>query len=675
MGKINLVFGTNNAITTGTPDEEIETLYQRAFKPFLTTLYTFPDIALTLHYSGVLLEWFQDRHPEIIMLLNEMIKRGQIELLGGTYYETVLPMIPSSDRTAQIELLTTLIRRRFGKRPRGAWVTELIWEPSMPSSLNRSGMEYVFLEDSHFIDAGLRENELLEPVFTEDQGKMLLVFPVSAEVKLFPFTANPSRAVERIAGFASDEGRRVISVISDGEYFGHWKETGEILYKDGWLAGFLEALRTEKGTINTTHPGHYRQRDREYAKHYFSCTSYEEMMSWSLPTERAHELEKLKSGRLSRNNRAYLKGGYFRHFLSKYPESNLMYAKMIHTYVLVNQVRGDKYRKKAAREELWKGENHSAYWHGKRSGVYRNESRKAVYSALIAAEKTSRQRGVFKSHVSVEDFDSDGMNEYLFHGNELNMYVHRKGGMVFELDYMTNPWNYMDTFTRQSESYDDLLDTRRIVDMYPRKSFMDHFFSSTEKISDFENMTYSELGGFLLQPYDGKECRKEHLDLTLSARADVRIGSKTFPVLLEKRYRMKRNSISVDYTIKNESSDRFSVSFAPELNLSFACVNDSVLSLSIQRAGKAARTVSHGITSDTGVSGFAAKDGKNSVTIEGGWDKECDLWILPVDALWRDEEGNHAEYQSTCLLPVWPLTLSPNEVWKTALRLAFIRGK
>jgi alpha-amylase len=179
MRTISLIFGTNNGIATGTPEEQIEQLYQRAYKPFLTTLYTFPDIFLTLHYNGVLLEWFQERHPEFIMLLNEMIKRGQIELLGGTFYETVLPLIPSSDRTAQIELLTTMIRRRFGKRPRGAWVTELIWEPAMPSSLKRSGMEYIFLGDGHFIEAGLRENELLEPVFTEDQGKMLLVFPIS----------------------------------------------------------------------------------------------------------------------------------------------------------------------------------------------------------------------------------------------------------------------------------------------------------------------------------------------------------------------------------------------------------------------------------------------------------------------------------------------------------------
>lgn len=569
-----------------------------------------------------------------------MIKRGQIELLGGTFYETVLPMIPASDRAAQIELLTTQIRRTFGKRPRGAWVTELIWEPSMPSSLNRSGMEYIFLEDNHFIDAGLRENELLEPVLTEDQGKMLLVFPISADVKLFPFTANPARIVEHISALASDDNKRVISLIADGEYYGFWNDSGKILYEDGWLSDFLEALRNVKGTVITTHPGRYRQQDREYTKRYFSCTSYEDMMSWTLPAKRAHELKRLKSGRLSKNNRAYLKGGYFRHFLTKYPESNLMYAKMIHTYDLVNQVRGDRYRKKDAREELWKGENHSAYWHGKRGGVYLSSARKAVYSALITAENISRQRGVFKSHVSTEDFDFDGMGEYLFHGNELNMYVHRKGGMVFELDYMTEPWNYLDTFTRKTESYDDLLDTLRIVDSYPRKSFADHFFTSSEKIADFENMSYTELGEFLHLPYEAKECRKEQLELILFARADIKVGNKAFPLFLEKKYRMKRSSVSVDYTIKNESGDPISISFSPELNLSFPGVNNSSLSLAIRREGKADRNVSHGVVRDTATAGFTATDKLNNVTIQYGWDRQSELWIFPVEAVWLDEEAH-----------------------------------
>ena len=78
MRAIRLIFGTNNSVAVGTPDGLIEDLYQKAIKPFLSTLYKFPDICLTLHYSGILLEWLQERHPEFIMLINEMIKRGVV---------------------------------------------------------------------------------------------------------------------------------------------------------------------------------------------------------------------------------------------------------------------------------------------------------------------------------------------------------------------------------------------------------------------------------------------------------------------------------------------------------------------------------------------------------------------------------------------------------------------
>ena len=247
--------------------------------------------------------------------------------------------------------------------------------------------------------------------------------------------------------------------------------------------------------------------------------------------------------------------------------------------------------------------------------------------------------------------------------------------MLFELDYMANPWNYLDTLTRGSESYDDLLDSRRISDLYPRKSFLDHFFASNETIENFKNMTYAELGEFLHLPYDEKECRREHLDLMLTARGKVTTGGKAHPVNLEKRYRMKRGTILVDYSIKNEGVTSLSVRFSPEVNLSFPGIDDASLSLSIQGEGKTSTGVTHTTVRDTSVAGFTAMDKKNSVTIQCGWDRVCDLWILPVDAEWLDREGRHRGNQSTCFLPVWPLSLEPDGVWKTSIQLSFSRSR
>ena len=123
------------------------------------------------------------------------------------------------------------------------------------------------------------------------------------------------------------------------------------------------------------------------------------------------------TGKLSRSSRAvrtapghaaqFLVGGQFREFLIRYPESWLMYAKMMNTHVLVSQVRGDKYKKKAAQNELWKGQSHHAYWHSGPGGIYENALRKAVYQSLIEAEKITRATEIFAPSIISVDYDMD----------------------------------------------------------------------------------------------------------------------------------------------------------------------------------------------------------------------------------------------------------------------------
>ena len=120
MANITLVFGTNNSQPVGTDNEYIEELYQRAYKPFIRTLYNAPDIRAVLHYSGHLLQWMARYHPEFTDVLAELSSRKQIELLGGGFYDPVLPLIPRADRLGQIEQMTTYLRKLFGRKPRRA---------------------------------------------------------------------------------------------------------------------------------------------------------------------------------------------------------------------------------------------------------------------------------------------------------------------------------------------------------------------------------------------------------------------------------------------------------------------------------------------------------------------------------------------------------------------------
>ena len=124
MGKIRLIFGTYNSLPIVIDESLYEKTYQMAYKPFLKELNNFSGVAVTLYYSGFLLKWLATKHPEFIMLLKDMQKRKQVDIIGGCYYEPFLPLIPHSDRLGQIEGLTTLMRELFGKKPRGGWIPE-----------------------------------------------------------------------------------------------------------------------------------------------------------------------------------------------------------------------------------------------------------------------------------------------------------------------------------------------------------------------------------------------------------------------------------------------------------------------------------------------------------------------------------------------------------------------
>jgi len=109
-------------------------------------------------------------------LLTEMAHKGQIELLGGGLYNPIASLVSTQDLTAQIENLSTLIRKTAGKRPSGAWLYEYSWNAALPSILQNSKIQYTFLPAAVFPD---ESNGIFvgEPVVTEDHRKTIAVFP------------------------------------------------------------------------------------------------------------------------------------------------------------------------------------------------------------------------------------------------------------------------------------------------------------------------------------------------------------------------------------------------------------------------------------------------------------------------------------------------------------------
>ena len=237
MGKTRIIIGTHNHLPLGRSEEAAERLYQESLKPFLAVLYRYPGFPVTLHYSGILMEWLEESHPELLTLLGEMVSRGQVEVLGGGYYDPILPLIPTNDKLGQLEKITTWLRVRFETRPRGCWIVEKIWEQSLASVLRASGMDYTFVDDGQFAMAGLDGDDLYRPFITEDLGKIISLLPVSQRMSELAAEGDPSAAMEFLrrvpGGGGSDKTGPVAVLMEDGA------TAAATLLRNGWLEAFI----------------------------------------------------------------------------------------------------------------------------------------------------------------------------------------------------------------------------------------------------------------------------------------------------------------------------------------------------------------------------------------------------------------------------------------------------
>src|SRR5712664_1359596 len=166
----------------------MERTYERSYLPFVECVARHPRVRLGLHYTGSLLEWLVEKHPEYIQSIGALVARGQVEIAGGGFYEPILIAIPYEDRIEQIRRLSHFIEDHFGKRPAGAWLAERVWEPQLPATLAAANVAYTLVDDIHFLSAGFEPEALFGAYIAEDRGQSVWLYPGQKKLRyLIPF--------------------------------------------------------------------------------------------------------------------------------------------------------------------------------------------------------------------------------------------------------------------------------------------------------------------------------------------------------------------------------------------------------------------------------------------------------------------------------------------------------
>jgi hypothetical protein len=616
--KLNLILGSHKHVPGGAGDDEFERAYERDVKPFLSTLYQYPKIQAVLHYSGVLLHWIERFHPECLMLIENLAARKQVEILGGGFYEPMLHLIPLQDKIGQVELLTTYLRKQFGKRPLGCWLPALAWEQNMVSFLSACGMGYTFLDEDQFKLAGLDGKDLLFPCISEDQGRTMTIFPLSKTLKVEFTRKKVSQALAAMAEKTGSDGGAV-SVFPEMIYPADGSRSPESALHD-----FFDELSRCESLVNFTTPGKFFRNLQGLKKAYFPNS-----LGASLFPEKNPSPPILP-----------------RQFLIDFPEANGIYSKMVFTHQLINQLRGDKSRKRTAREELWKAQGCDVFYPSGEYGIGCPPVRKAAYKALIGAERICRERGTFIPSLMNFDFDLDGIGEYLFQDTKINCYIRLQGASIFELDYLPRAWNYLDTFRSGGVRERRTAFTDRLIPLGCSP----------------QNVLAGRLSGARLcggEPYEAAELDRVHgkVRFCLPGRPGIPFGQ----IEIEKTYFLKKETLSVSYNLSNRGTAEIGVQLAPEIDLSFPGEGESFVRFFKIKSGVKDAPLVDELAQD--VEGIKIQDLKNEVQIVLGSKKSFHICIVPVK--------NAGLYQSTCLMPLQELVIPPGETAAAEFTLKF----
>lgn len=632
-GSVNLILGACSQLPVGCSDIDLESWYQRYYKPLAQLAYRFADCAWMLHLGGELLEWIDRQHPELIMLLREMVKRRQLEILGGGFYAPVLPIIPALDRVGQIEKLTTGLRVRFGTRPRGVWLSDCVWEPSLPHTLAGSGMEYTFLDRAQFAAAGVSGDQLCSAHLTEDEGRVIAVIPICFRLSVLMETATPEDAVDTVVSGCTTTGDRVVVAADEPERLGD----------HCWMERFLHLVSTDE-RIGSITPRAYLRRHGTHGFVYLGCgmsagrAAYSNEGTPAVGDTGAREADSAADG-------------VFRRYLSCSADSRFLYAKMVHANLLVNQVRGDRERRRAAREDLWRGQCGHAYWPRTDGGIGTRRTRDAAYASLLQAEFQSRDETSFLPSIMRTDYDMDGVAELLYHGRLYNAYVHTTGGMLFELDYLPGSVNFMNTLTRG--------DGQGLgpADPYLRRGFLDHFLAAAPTVEDYSR-GFGCSPGLVAEPYVVQSLDGD--SLTLLSDVAIPADGDAVPIAAElsKSYRFRARSLEVRYDLV--ATGDVDAWLVVETNLAVGA--DSIWQVTGPRSSRR-------------LTRRATSFGPNTLVEIDDPGASARLTIRTGDAQAGVYSPVHAagEYQYCALVIAWRLRAAAGQRWTRRVSIAFSR--
>ena len=702
--RISLALAIHNHQPVGNFGWVLAVVFEQAYLPMVEALERHPDVSLSLHYTGPLLEWLRAERPEFIAQLGALVDRGQVEILGGGYYEPVLASLPERDRIGQLRRMANELETLFGRRPAGAWVAERVWEPDMPTSLVAAGYAWTILDDAHFRAAAIPEEDLWGPYTTEDQGHLLRVFGTEQGLRYrIPFR-DVSEVIDYLRDHATEDGARIGMMGDDGEKFGAWPTTWEHCWGERrWVERFFEALEANADWLTTTTPSAWFAEHLPIGRVYVPTSSYAEMGEWALPPDENRVFTSvLRAAQKKRRPEArWLRGAFWRNFQVKYREINDLHKQMLRTSAKVDEMAAGADRERAL-DHLYQGQSNDCYWHGLFGGIYISHMRLATYEHLIAAEDLADRAADRLSAAECRDLDLDGQDDVRLAGPGQVVTVDlTEGAGIGSWDVRAVRHALCAVMRRRPEAYHETLrqheaagrsthetpggapaSIHEIVmtkepglagqlhyDRFERRSGLVRFLARGTAPEAWATARAVELGDAVEGPFEVVTLEPGRLVVTRDASVDGTTGRAAVRVTKELSIGGDRRSptLSLAVTVANRSEHPVEALLGLEWTLMMLGGGGNPAAW-LEIDGARATHDSRGTAAR--LAGFAQGNDAIGIAVDTTFSEPTDVWWAPVETISNSEAGFERVYQGAGLLLSWPLSLAGGESRTVTVRHA-----
>ena len=704
--RISLALTIHNHQPVGNFGWVIAATYDHAYLPMVEALERHPGIRLALHYTGPLLAWLRVERPDFVARLAALADRGQVEILGGGWYEPVLAALPERDRVGQLIRMADELEATFGRRPRGAWLAERVWEPDLPTALVSAGYDWTVLDDAHFRAAAIPEDDLWGSYITDDQGKVLTVFGTEQGLRYrIPF-AEVDDVIGYLRDHATDDGERLGTMGDDGEKFGAWPTTWDHCWGEGrWVERFFDALDANADWLTTMPPSDWTVGHRPVGRVYLPTGSYAEMGEWALPADEGHLYgATLRRARAAHRPEArWLRGAIWRNFQVRYREINDLHKQMLATSDLVDGLPAGE-RRTQALDHLFAGQSNDPYWHGLFGGIYLPDLRVANLSHLIAAEDLAVGAGAVSG--VMRDVDLDDRAEVVLAGPGQFVTIKlEEGGGIARWDLRAAAHPLAAVMRRRPEAYHQTLRDHETGGHGPTSEMTEggapasiHDIVMVKQEGLLEHLRYDdhERRSGLARILPPTTTAEEALAGTAEELGDLRDGAWTLEALEAHRVLARRiGSIrgASGASVLVEATRAIEIGGGrqdPRLDLTLEIVHrgsagdgpiDALVAVEwstmllggggnpsawLEVDGR--RTAHDATRFESGVRGLSAGNDFLGVAVETTAARALDAWIGPIQTVSNSEAGFELVYQGSTTLLVEPLRIGPGERWSLTIR-------